>query len=278
MFAMDHPDLSRGEARELSWAVTQSLLTDRLSWDVRHGNDPDQGNENFNDFLIPDVGAAPVTAFQVLLSLFVLGIGLIVMSMRFSLGGGQWVPMLSIGLLASLFGVTAVLPWLIDRLFGRVSGGPLSLQLALRRLGAAGDGPARAVSGIVVTVAGAIALQSLFANAWNDSTVEVAEFVEEAYANNEFGASGFQLQVDLRSALPGNDPTAVAETPGVEEALAYSGVGGVTDDGSDVRVLIAGCPSLQQMADLLLYSPRTHSAECPGLCPVGRSRSRAITW
>jgi hypothetical protein len=75
VFAMDHPDLSRGEARELSWAVTQSLLTDRLSWDIRHGNDPDQGNENFNDFLIPDVGAAPVTAFQVLLSLFVLGIG-----------------------------------------------------------------------------------------------------------------------------------------------------------------------------------------------------------
>lgn len=74
-FAMDHPDLSRGDARELSWAITQSLLTDRLSWDIRHGNSPDQGNENFNDFLIPDVGAAPVTAFQVLLSLFVLGIG-----------------------------------------------------------------------------------------------------------------------------------------------------------------------------------------------------------
>jgi hypothetical protein len=75
VFAMDHPDLSRGESRELSWAITQSLLTDRLSWDSRHGNVPDQGNDNFNDFLIPDVGAAPVTAFQLLLTLFVLGIG-----------------------------------------------------------------------------------------------------------------------------------------------------------------------------------------------------------
>lgn len=74
-FAMDDPNLSREEARELSWAITHSLLTDRLSWGLRHGNIPDQGNENFNDFLIPDVGAAPVTAFQVLLSLFVLGIG-----------------------------------------------------------------------------------------------------------------------------------------------------------------------------------------------------------
>ena len=74
-FAMNHPDLSRGEAQELSWAITQSLLSDRLSWVTRHGNAPDQGNDNFNDFLIPDVGTAPVTAFQVLMSLFVLGIG-----------------------------------------------------------------------------------------------------------------------------------------------------------------------------------------------------------
>ncbi|MDZ4659831.1 MAG: hypothetical protein SH868_19830 [Bythopirellula sp.] len=66
---------SRQDVRELRWAITQSLLADRLSWDLRHGTDPDRGNDNFNDFLIPDVGAAPVTAFQVLLSLFVLGIG-----------------------------------------------------------------------------------------------------------------------------------------------------------------------------------------------------------
>jgi hypothetical protein len=67
--------LSRQSSRELAWNLTQSLLADRLSWEERHGTDPDGGNDNFNDFLIPDVGAAPVTAFQVLLSLFVLGIG-----------------------------------------------------------------------------------------------------------------------------------------------------------------------------------------------------------
>ncbi|QEG35518.1 hypothetical protein [Bythopirellula goksoeyrii] len=62
-------------AEETSWAITQSLLADRLSWVGRHGNDPDAGNDNFNDWLIPDVGTAPVTAFQALLTLFVLGIG-----------------------------------------------------------------------------------------------------------------------------------------------------------------------------------------------------------
>ncbi len=65
----------REDIDETSWAITQSLLADRLSWVGRHGNDPDEGNDNFNDWLIPDVGTAPVTPFQVLLSLFVLGIG-----------------------------------------------------------------------------------------------------------------------------------------------------------------------------------------------------------
>ncbi len=67
--------ISRQESREIRWAITQSLLADRLSWELRHGTNPGRGNENFNDFLIPDVGTAPVTSFQVLLSLFVLGIG-----------------------------------------------------------------------------------------------------------------------------------------------------------------------------------------------------------
>ncbi|MGW5876730.1 FtsX-like permease family protein [Nocardiopsis terrae] len=204
------------------------------------------------------------------LLLFVLGVSLIVLSMRLGLSGGQGIPMVSIGLLAALFGTTAVLPWLVDRFFGRASGGPLSLQLALRRLGAAGGGPTRAVSGIVVTVAGAIALQSLFANAWDDSTVELAETIEEVYADQEFGESGFQLRTDLRSVPVGSDPAgAVAEVPGVEEVLAYSGVRGVTDDGSDVLVRVADCPALQQMADLPRCSPGDAFSGVSGLEPGG---------
>lgn len=65
----------RGSERLTNWAITQSLLSERLSWVTRHGNDPDEGNPNFNDWLIPEVGTAPVTAFQLLLTLFVLGIG-----------------------------------------------------------------------------------------------------------------------------------------------------------------------------------------------------------
>ncbi|NOY29348.1 MAG: hypothetical protein GXP28_03975 [Planctomycetes bacterium] len=56
-------------------AIEQSLLSERLAWGRRHGNDPGQENPGFNELLIPDVGAAPVFEFQLLISLFVLGIG-----------------------------------------------------------------------------------------------------------------------------------------------------------------------------------------------------------
>ncbi|MCH7751896.1 MAG: hypothetical protein IH898_07050 [Planctomycetes bacterium] len=56
-------------------AVERSLLAKRNAWGRRHGNDPGRGNYEFNNFLIPDVGLAPVFEFQVLISLFVIGIG-----------------------------------------------------------------------------------------------------------------------------------------------------------------------------------------------------------
>ncbi|MCK7627884.1 ABC transporter permease [Streptomyces sp. RS10V-4] len=60
-----------------------------------------------------------------------------------------------------LFGITALLPWLVERVVGRLRGGPVPWQLAVRRL-QLNSGPAtRAVSGITVAVAGAIAIHML---------------------------------------------------------------------------------------------------------------------
>ncbi|KUL52110.1 hypothetical protein ADL22_05725 [Streptomyces sp. NRRL F-4489] len=60
-----------------------------------------------------------------------------------------------------LLGITALLPWLVDRVAGRLRGGPVSWQLAVRRL-QLNSGPAtRAVSGITVALAGAIAIHML---------------------------------------------------------------------------------------------------------------------
>ncbi|MEU8685971.1 FtsX-like permease family protein [Streptomyces sp. NPDC048611] len=68
---------------------------------------------------------------------------------------------LAAGAMLLLFGVTALLPWLVDAVVGRLRGGPVPWQLAVRRL-QLNSGPAtRAVSGITVAVAGAIAVHML---------------------------------------------------------------------------------------------------------------------
>ncbi|MCM2389153.1 FtsX-like permease family protein [Streptomyces albipurpureus] len=67
------------------------------------------------------------------------------------------------GAILTLLGITAMLPWVVEALVGRLRGGPLSWQLATRRLQLSSGAATRAVSGIMVAVAGAIALQMLFA-------------------------------------------------------------------------------------------------------------------
>ncbi|MFJ3974850.1 ABC transporter permease [Streptomyces sp. NPDC090021] len=73
----------------------------------------------------------------------------------------QW--QVSGGVVLLLTGITVLLPWLLERFVGRMSGGPVSWQLAVRRLQVDSGSAARLVNGIAVAVAGAIALQMLFA-------------------------------------------------------------------------------------------------------------------
>ena len=68
----------------------------------------------------------------------------------------------AIGVIALLVGVAALLPWVVERAVGRLGAGKVAWQLAVRRLQLDPGGPARAVSGITVAVAGAIALQMVF--------------------------------------------------------------------------------------------------------------------
>ena len=65
-------------------------------------------------------------------------------------------------MIALLIGVAALLPWVVERVVGRLGAGKVAWQLAVRRLQLDPGGPARAVSGITVAVAGAIALQMVF--------------------------------------------------------------------------------------------------------------------
>ncbi|MET9591198.1 FtsX-like permease family protein [Streptomyces sp. NPDC006516] len=70
---------------------------------------------------------------------------------------------LAAGAVLVLFGLALLLPWLVEACVGRLRGGPLPWQLAVRRLQLNSGAASRAVSGITVAVAGAVALQMLFA-------------------------------------------------------------------------------------------------------------------
>ncbi|MBK3546782.1 ABC transporter permease [Streptomyces sp. MBT60] len=62
-----------------------------------------------------------------------------------------------------LVGLALLLPWLVEACVNRLRGGPVPWQLATRRLQLSSGAASRAVSGVTVAVAGAIALQMLFA-------------------------------------------------------------------------------------------------------------------
>jgi hypothetical protein len=61
--------------QEATRVFSQSLLAPRHLWGGRFGSTSDDGNVEFNDWLIPGVGMAPVGSFQILITLFVLAIG-----------------------------------------------------------------------------------------------------------------------------------------------------------------------------------------------------------
>ncbi|MCX5194669.1 ABC transporter permease [Streptomyces sp. NBC_00249] len=88
-------------------------------------------------------------------------------------GLSQW--QVAGGALLLLVGITALLPWVLERAVGRLSGGPVSFQLAVRRLQVSTGTAARLVNGIAVAVAGAIALQMLFSGVEDSYTRETGQ-------------------------------------------------------------------------------------------------------
>ncbi|WP_405457402.1 FtsX-like permease family protein [Streptomyces sp. NBC_00101] len=68
------------------------------------------------------------------------------------------------GAVLVLLGLALLLPWAVEACVSRLHGGPVPWQLAGRRLQLSAGTAARTVSGITVAVAGAVALQMLFAS------------------------------------------------------------------------------------------------------------------
>ncbi|MFF8094081.1 ABC transporter permease [Streptomyces sp. NPDC016675] len=147
------------------------------------------------------------------------------------------------GVVLLLVGVTALLPWIVETVVARLGSGALSWQLAVRRLQLSSGTAARMVNGIAVAVAGAIALQMLFAGVDDDYTKSTGKDVTQA-----------QMEVALPSEVPvPAAATKFRETEGVDAVFSYSEgyAGDRRRNPEDSTTLTVGdCASLRAIATL----------------------------
>ncbi|EDY49728.1 FtsX-like permease family protein [Streptomyces clavuligerus] len=168
-------------------------------------------------------------------------------------GSEQTYPVpLAVGAILVLLGVTALFPWLVGAVVGRLRGGPLPWQLAVRALQLRSGTATRSVSGIMVAVSGAIALQMVFAGMHED-------FKRVTGVHPAWGLMDVTL---TNAAAKPVEPMARAlrETRGVSDVLPM-----VTSS--------ARPPSLPPTGDEPPPSASLTVADCPVLRKLARIRS-----
>lgn len=147
------------------------------------------------------------------------------------------------GVVLLLVGVTALLPWVVEKVVARLHSGPVSWQLAVRRLQLGSGTAARMVNGIAVAVAGAIALQMLFSGVQDDYTEPTGQ-----------DASRAQVEVSLPAPVSLADAQRkLADTPGVRRTVAVSTTSiGVSrkNPESSVGLTVGDCAALRELAKL----------------------------
>ncbi|WNF29264.1 FtsX-like permease family protein [Streptomyces sp. C11-1] len=111
------------------------------------------------------------------------------------------------GAVLVLVGLALLLPWLVEACVNRLRGGPVPWQLATRRLQLSSGAASRAVSGVTVAVAGAIALQMMF-----------------AAMNADFNRVTGQDPTRAQFAAYSEDVTGDAATSAIEQFRATKGV------------------------------------------------------
>ncbi|WEH33890.1 ABC transporter permease [Streptomyces sp. AM 4-1-1] len=152
-------------------------------------------------------------------------------------------PKIAVGAVLLLAGVSALLPWAMEAIVGRVRGGPLPLQLAVRRIQLDSAASARMVNGITVAVAGAIAVQMLFSGLESRYTLDT-------------GLSPLRGELRIARDYTGaaqqhEDTAAVRATPGVASTLTYT-LGNARRPGTDdpgAFVIVGDCASLGQIVE-----------------------------
>ncbi|MFE1895736.1 FtsX-like permease family protein [Streptomyces yangpuensis] len=155
----------------------------------------------------------------------------------------QW--QVSGGVALLLIGVTVLLPWLLERFVGKTAGGPVSWQLAVRRLQVDSGAAARLVNGIAVAVAGAIALQMLFAGVEGDYT--------ESTGQDPSRAAVAVLANRASDARVDDLARRIASVQGVTRAVALTSTQaahGMPAEEDTIQVTVGTCAALGEVATL----------------------------
>ncbi|GGX89672.1 FtsX-like permease family protein [Streptomyces hiroshimensis] len=159
-------------------------------------------------------------------------------------GSGQTV-LAAAGAALLLTGIATLLPWLVQVCVARLRGGPPAWQLATRRLQANSGPAARAVAGITVAVAGAVAVQMMVSG------------MRGGYEGPPGTvASHSQLQAQYRPGTPDElraHTEAFRATPGVRDAVAFVEQYAESGKGPGRKVTtvhVAGCATLSRLAKL----------------------------
>ncbi|MDX3242285.1 FtsX-like permease family protein [Streptomyces sp. ME18-1-4] len=196
------------------------------------------------------------------------------------------------GVLLLLIGITALLPWLVETVVARLGSGGVAWQLAVRRLQLSSGTAARMVNGIAVAVAGAIALQMLFAGVDGDYTKPTGQDLTRA-----------QMQVRVPDGLPlAATAQKFTDTKGVRKVTAlWEGFVGDaswrTEDGPNTiaDLTVGDCSALGEVAklpsckdgDVFVLDGGENAPEGPQLNKPGtklyldhssREHSPEVTW
>lgn len=179
------------------------------------------------------------------------------------------------GITLILLGVNLLLPWLLESAARRLRGGRLPFQLAVRRLQLDSGPAARAVSGITVAVAGAVALQMLFSGVADEETALTGQSRERAQL-----LVTTAVEKDTRTEPLAED---LAATRGVTGVLAMtSGYGMPTEGNPDEianEIKVADCRTLKELArigscengDVFLVRPGSEPEENTSSGPQAES-------
>ncbi|MGW2629619.1 FtsX-like permease family protein [Streptomyces chattanoogensis] len=159
---------------------------------------------------------------------------------------------LAVGSMLLLFGVTALLPWLVDAVVGRLRGGPVPWQLAVRRLQLSSGTATRAVGGITVAVAGAIAVHMLMTGmqtGYAQAYARSGKLPQVGYWSESDDWPRAQRALGALRATPG-----VTDARGVIDASAgrlprHDASSGYEPSGH-VSVAVGSCAELRRLAQL----------------------------